>query len=274
MILRPDFEHLVRAALREDAPFGDPFGGAFRERARGAFLASSHGIFCGGPVALEVFRQVDPAVAVEFREEGRPVAPGDTLGEATGPAASLLRGERVALNFLQRLSGIATFTARFVERVRPHGTRILDTRKTTPGLRALEKYAVRVGGGHNHRFSLSDGPLVKENAIRAAGGIAAAVGLARRSAHHLARVEVEVESLEEAAEAVRAGADALLLDNMPPETVGEAVRRFGGKALIEASGGITLENVEAYARTGVAAVSVGALTHSAAALDISFELGR
>jgi len=194
------------------------------------------------------------------------------VGEAKGTASSLLRGERVALNFLQRLSGVASTTAAYVERVAPHGTRILDTRKTTPLLRALEKYAVRVGGGHNHRFSLSDGVLIKENAVRAAGSITMAVTAARKAAHHLARVEVEVESLTQAEEAVDVGATALLLDNMTPDEVREAVDRYGEKVLLEASGGIHLGNVGEYARAGVAAISIGALTHSAPALDISFEL--
>jgi nicotinate-nucleotide pyrophosphorylase (carboxylating) len=178
----------------------------------------------------------------------------------------------VALNFLQRLSGIATMTSRYVERAAPYGARILDTRKTTPLYRALEKYAVRVGGGANHRFSLSDGILIKENGIRAAGGIREAVDAARRAIPHLARVEVEVETLEEAETAVSAGADAILLDNMPPQAVAEAVSRLKGKVFIEASGGIGPDNVGLYARTGVDALSIGALTHSAPALDISFEL--
>jgi nicotinate-nucleotide pyrophosphorylase (carboxylating) len=194
------------------------------------------------------------------------------VGEAAGAVSTLLRAERPALNFLQRLSGIATLTARFVERVSRHGTRILDTRKTTPLFRSLEKYAVRVGGGTNHRFSLSDGALVKENGIRAAGGVPEAVAAARKAVHHLARVEVEVESLEDAEAAVRAGADAILLDNMAPDMVRRAVGLFGGRVILEASGGITLENVEQYALTGVHAISIGALTHSAPALDISFEL--
>ena len=273
MIHRLEYEDLVRAALREDAPFGDPFGAAFTGARRGVFLAGAPGVFCGGPVAAEVFRQVDPSAAVSFVPDGRRVARGEPVGEAAGAASVLLRAERPALNFLQRLSGIATLTARFVEKAAPHGARILDTRKTTPLLRALEKYAVRVGGGANHRFSLSDGVLVKENGIRAAGGIPEAVAAARRAAHHLCRVEVEVENLDDAEAAVRAGADAVLLDNMTPETVREAVRRFGARVFLEASGGITLETVEAYARMGVHAVSTGALTHSAPALDISFELG-
>lgn len=274
MIHRLEFEDLVRAALREDAPFGDPFGAAFPAPVRGAFLAGTAGVFCGGPVAAEVFRQVDASVSVTFVEEGRIVAAGERVGEAGGPAGSLLRGERVALNFLQRLSGIASVTARYVEKAAPYGARILDTRKTTPLHRALEKYAVRVGGGFNHRFSLSDGILIKENGIRAAGGIPEAVAAARASVPHLVRVEVEVEILEDAARAVEAGADAILLDNMTPGRVREAVARFGDRAFLEASGGIHLGNVEEYARTGVAAISIGALTHSAPALDISFELAR
>lgn len=274
MIHRLEFEERVREALREDAPFGDPFGAEFPQPGRGGFLARAAGIFCGGPVAEEVFRQVDPAVSVSFPAEGTRISAGGRVGEASGPVSSLLRAERVALNFLQRLCGIATVTARFVERVSPHGTRILDTRKTTPLWRALEKHAVRTGGGHNHRFSLSDGILVKENGIRAAGGIGKAVAAARRVSHPLARVEVEVESLEEAEAAVAAGADALLLDNMSPGQVREAVGRFGAKVVLEASGGIRLDTVEEYARTGVPALSIGALTHSYPSLDISFELER
>jgi nicotinate-nucleotide pyrophosphorylase (carboxylating) len=268
----PGYEELVRAALREDAPFGDPFGEALEGIGSGVFLARGKGVFCGGPVAREAFRQVDPSVAVTFAPEGRRVSPGDRLGEVSGPAGALLRAERVALNFLQRLSGVATATALFVEKTAGYGTRLLDTRKTTPLLRVLEKYAVRVGGGMNHRFSLSDGILIKENGIRAAGGIASAISLARRSAHHLLRVEVEAETLAEVEAAVRAGADAVLLDNMPPAMVREAVVRFGGEVFLEASGGIHLGNVEEYATTGVPAIAVGAITHSAAALDISFEL--
>lgn len=274
MIHRLEYEEVVRAALREDAPFGDPFGASLPLPARGAFLSGAAGVFCGGPVAAEVFRQINPSVAATFAEEGRRISAGERVGEAGGAAGSLLRGERVALNFLQRLSGIATLTARYVERVAPHGTRILDTRKTTPLHRALEKYAVRIGGGANHRFSLSDGILIKENGIRAAGGISAAVAAARRSVPHLVRVEVEVENLEDAELAAGEGVDAILLDNLSPAMVGEAVRRFGATVFLEASGGIRLDNVEEYARTGVAAISIGALTHSAPALDLSFELSR
>ncbi len=272
MIPRHLYEEIVRAALREDAPFGDPFGEAFRGVASGLFLAGADGVFCGGPVAVEVFRQVDPSVSVSFSPEGRRVARGERVGVASGPAGSLLGGERTALNFLQRLSGVATSTSLYAARIAAYGTKLLDTRKTTPLLRVLEKYAVRVGGGSNHRFSLSDGILVKENGIRAAGGIAEAVAAARSAAHHLLRIEVEAETLAEVDAAVAAGADAVLLDNMPPPMVREAVERHGKAVFLEASGGIHLGNVEEYARTGVAAVAVGAITHSVAALDISFEL--
>jgi nicotinate-nucleotide pyrophosphorylase (carboxylating) len=272
-VIRPfEVEGLVREALLEDAPFGDPFGDQFPHEGAGVFLAREAGVFCGTEVALEAFRQVDPLVMAVFVPDGSPVAAGEKVGEARGAVSSLLRGERVALNFLQRLSGVATLTARFAAALEGTGTVLLDTRKTTPLFRNLEKYAVRVGGGRNHRFSLSDGILVKENGIRAAGGVTAAVAAARRAAHHLCRVEVEVETLVEAAEAVEAGADALLLDNMTPAMAAEAVLLFKGKAFLEASGGITLETVRAYAEAGVDAVSVGGLTHSARGLDLSFEL--
>ena len=272
MIQKSFYERLVLEALAEDAPFGDPFGEAMTGEGKGVFLAGGDGVFCGGPVAVEVFNRVDPSVAVSFVPEGFRVSAGDKLGEASGSVSALLRAERTALNFLQRMSGIATATFRFSEKVAPYGTRILDTRKTTPLLRNLEKYAVRVGGGVNHRFSLSDGILIKENGIRAAGGITAAIAAARSAVHHLVKIEVEAETMAEVEEVVAAGADAVLLDNMKPDAVREAVARFGGKVFLEASGGIHLGNVEEYARAGVPAVAIGAITHSASALDISFEL--
>ncbi|MCL2103347.1 MAG: carboxylating nicotinate-nucleotide diphosphorylase [Syntrophorhabdaceae bacterium] len=266
------YKRLVLDALAEDAPFGDPFGEAMTGEGKGIFFARGNGVFCGGPVAAEVFRSVDSSVVVNFVPEGYWATAGDQLGEASGPLSALLTAERTALNFLQRMSGIATLTFRFVEKVAPYGARILDTRKMTPLQRNLEKYAVRVGGGVNHRFSLSDGILIKENGIRAAGGIALAITAAKRAAHHLVKIEIEVETMAEAEEAVTAGADAILLDNMKPELVREVVERFGGTVFLEASGGIHLGNVEEYARTGVQAISVGAITHSASAFDISFEL--
>lgn len=272
MIAPIEYEHLVRAALAEDAPYGDPFGASFPRPGRALFLSRNEGVFCGGPVAAEAFRQLTPEVSVRFVGEGSRVGRDETLGEASGPMWALLRAERVALNFLQRLSGVATLTARYVAEAAPHGTRILDTRKTTPLLRALEKYAVRTGGGVNHRNSLSDGVLIKENGIRAAGGIVPAVEAARKAVHHLCRVEVEVETLEEADEAVAAGADGLLLDNMSPGSVREAVARYGGRLFLEASGGITLDNLASYAATGIPNIAIGALTHSVPAFDISFEV--
>ncbi len=272
MIARLDYDRLVRDALAEDAPYGDPFGASFTAQGRAIFLSRGEGVFCGGAVGAEAFRQLSPDLAVRFVEEGSRIGRDEQVGEVSGPMWALLRGERVALNFIQRMTGISTLTARYVEIVRPFGTRILDTRKTTPLLRALEKYAVRTGGGVNHRNSLSDGVLVKENGIRAAGGIVPAIAAARQAVHHLCRVEVEVETLTEAAEAAAAGADGLLLDNMSPERVREAVVRYGGQIFLEASGGITLDNLEAYARTGIPNIAVGALTHSAPAFDISFEV--
>jgi nicotinate-nucleotide pyrophosphorylase (carboxylating) len=199
------------------------------------------------------------------------VKPGDRIATVRGPARALLTGERVALNFLQHLSGIATRTARFVKLVEGTGASIVDTRKTVPGLRALAKYAVRAGGGHNHRFGLYDGVLIKDNHIQAAGGITAAVQGARRLAPHLLKIEVEVESLQQVREALAAGADILLLDNMDLETLRDAVRLCKGRALTEASGGVSEETVRAIAETGVDLISVGALTHSVTALDISLD---
>ena len=272
LIQRSLYERIVVEALSEDAPFGDPFGEAMAGNATGVFIAGAAGIFCGGPVALEVFRQVDPLVEASFVPEGFCAKAGDAIGQACGPVSALLRAERTALNFLQRLSGISTATFKFVEKAAPYGVSILDTRKTTPLLRNLEKYAVRVGGGANHRFSLSDGILIKENGIRAAGGITEAVVAARRAVHHLMKIEVETETIAEVEEAVAAGADAVLLDNMKPTMVREAATRFGEMVFLEASGGINLGNIEEYARTGVSAISVGAITHSFRAFDISFEL--
>ncbi len=267
------YEQLVRDALREDAPFGDPFGDALSGNGKGVFLARREGIFCGGPVAQEVFRRVAASVAVLFVPEGRRVAAAATAwANASGPVSALLRAERTALNFLARLSGVATATSLFAERIAPYGTRLLDTRKTTPLMRNLEKYAVRIGGGANHRFSLSDGILIKDNGIRAPRRRRGGDSGRPPGTHHLVKIEVEAETLAEVEEAVAGRADAVVLDNMKPATVREAVARFGGEVFLEASGGIHLGNVEEYASTGVAAIAVGAITHSAPAFDISFEM--
>lgn len=273
---RMALERTVRYALEEDIGTGDvttdstvPVG----LWASGAIESNSEGVVAGLPVVHEVYRQLDESVHVEDRvREGDRIVRGDVLALVTGPARAILTGERVALNFLQRMCGIATLTSRFVEAVA--GTRVFvtDTRKTTPGLRFLEKYAVRVGGGRNHRMGLSHAVLIKDNHIVAAGGIREAVARATRATAHTMTVTVECATLEDVIEALEAGADILLLDNMDVETLTAAARIAAGRAILEASGGVTLDNVAAVARTGVDCISVGALTHSAPALDIRLTL--
>ena len=265
---------LVEAALKEDLGSGDvttrltvPEG----QKARGTFINKQALVVAGLPVAAEVFRVLEPSLAWEpIVEDGTEVGPGTRLAVVSGTAAALLAGERVALNFLQRLSGIATLTRRLKAELAGLQTDLLDTRKTTPGLRSLEKYAVRVGGGRNHRMRLDDGILIKNNHLRLAGGIRAAVENARHRRPPSMLVEVEVSNLTELDEAIAAGADALLLDNMTPAEVRECVRRAAGRVRVEVSGGIHAANIRAYAETGVDSISVGALTHSAAAGDIHF----
>jgi len=271
---------LIEGALEEDGISGDLTTGALvldGECGRAEAVARAPGVLAGTGVFAQVFTAVDPRLAVELlRPEGGRVVPGDTVAAVRGSLASILKAERVALNFLQRLSGIATETARYVAAVADLPVKIVDTRKTVPGMRWLDKYAVRMGGGFNHRMSLSDGVLVKDNhlaVVRARGeSFKAMVARIRQRTSHLVKIQVEVESLEEAAEAAEAGADALLLDGMSPEQMEGVVRRYTGRILIEASGGITLENVRRVAETGVDLISVGALTHSPRALDISLEV--
>lgn len=267
---------LVRLALEEDGLAGDPTTEAVVPAGRegsGLILARKPLVVCGIEAAAAVFAAVDPRVRFEVAiDDGARCAAGAEVARASGPLRALLLAERPALNFLQRLSGIATWTARHVEAVRGTSCRVADTRKTTPGWRALEKAAVRAGGGVNHRFHLGDGVLLKDNHLVAAGGVAAAVSAARSRAHHLLKVEVECDTLSEVAEALAAGADAILLDNMTPAECAEAVRLCAGRVFVEASGGITLENAAAYAATGVDQVALGALTHSAPAVDLAFDL--
>ncbi len=269
---------IVRLALAEDIHTGDVTTLATvppAALARGRLVAKQTGIVAGLRVARAVFQQVDPSLAFEHRvQDGQPVEQGTLLAEVEGMARSVLIGERVALNFMQRMSGIATLTAAYVQLVAGTGARIVDTRKTTPGLRLLEKYAVRVGGGHNHRMGLYDAVMIKDNHIEASGGIAGAVAAARAAIPHTMTITVECETLEQVDEALGAGADILLLDNMDTETRREAVRRAKGRALTEASGGINLNTVAAAAATGVDIISVGALTHSAPSMDISLDLSR
>jgi nicotinate-nucleotide pyrophosphorylase (carboxylating) len=271
---------LVQAALAEDVGSGDVTSLATipeSARARALMVARQPLVVAGLAVAEAVFREVSPdLITMPLAQDGQRLAPGSTLLRVAGPTRALLSAERVALNFVQRLSGIATLTARFVEAVRGTSAQILDTRKTTPGWRRLEKYAVACGGGGNHRFGLFDMVLIKDNHLAALAGeqpnpIAAAVWKARAEYPKL-RVEVEVETLEQVEQAIAAGADILLLDNMPLERMREAVRLVGRRRLTEASGGVTLDTVRQIAETGVNFISVGALTHSAPAVDIALEL--
>jgi nicotinate-nucleotide pyrophosphorylase (carboxylating) len=278
-LLDSSTSRLLDLALAEDIGGGDvttTLTVPAEQRASGRLLAKAAGVISGIKVAGEVFRRVDPAIAfTPLVADGDTVAAMTPIATVEGPARSLLTAERVALNLLQRLSGVATVTARYVEAVRETNARIVDTRKTTPGLRALEKAAVRHGGGHNHRFGLTDGVLIKDNHLAAVGGadrVARAVCLARQGAPHTLRIEIEVTTLDELAQALEAGADVVLLDNMDVAAMRKAVAQTAGRALLEASGGVTLESVAEIAATGVDLISVGALTHSAPALDISLDL--
>ncbi len=269
-------EELVRRALLEDVGPGDITTEATvpaDQLCTAAIVAKEEGVICGHPVAQTVFRVMDPALSYEtLVPEGEAISPGQEVARISGPARSLLTAERVALNFIQHMSGIATTTRRLSEKIKYYHARLVETRKTTPGLRLLEKYAVRVGGGLNHRYGLHDAVLIKDNHIAIAGGIRQAVMAARKVASHATRVEVEVETLEQLQEALEVGADVILLDNMDPETMRKAVEMTAGKAILEASGGITEQNVEEVARTGVDIISMGALTHSVKALDLSLEI--
>ena len=267
-------DRVVAAALAEDVGGGDlttngvvPAG----TRCSAELLVKEPGVLCGVPAAARVFQTLDPEVSVEaLVEEGARLGGPAAVARLEGPARAILTGERTALNLLGRLSGIATLTSRYVAAVAGTGARILDTRKTTPGLRSLERYAVRCGGGRNHRFGLHDAILLKENHLRIAGGIApAAAALAERDGTLL---EVEAETLVDVSEALEAGVDRILLDNMSVEVVGQAVGLTAGRVPLEASGGITLQNVRAYAETGVDFISVGALTRGARSLDVSLEV--
>ncbi len=275
---RTGWEAIIDLALAEDIGTGDvttlatvPAG----TRARAAMIAKAEGVISGLAAAAAVFHRVDAGISVvPCVTDGTAVQPRTVIAEVEGPARGILMAERVALNLVQRLSGVATLTARYVAAVAGTKARIVDTRKTTPGLRVLEKQAVRDGGGHNHRVGLSDGILIKDNHLAAIGGpdrIARAIERARAFAPHTLKVEVEVTTLEEVQQALDAGADVILLDNMDLETMRRAVELVAGRALLEASGGITLSTVRAVAETGVDLISVGALTHSAPALDISLD---
>ncbi|MBM2827290.1 MAG: nicotinate-nucleotide pyrophosphorylase [Dehalococcoidia bacterium] len=273
-------QHIVDSALAEDLGVGDPTTEALIPKdliGRARVLVKAPGVVAGLPVAALVFRRVDPNIKVTFLiDDGSHVADGEVVALIEGPLRGILQAERTALNFLQRMSGIATETAKYVEAVKDLPAHILDTRKTAPGLRLLDKYAVRMGGGHNHRQNLGDGILIKDNHLAAGAlagkGVKDVIAEARDKAPHTLKIEVEVETVEQAREAADAGADIILLDNMGPEDMRQSVAAIGNRALSEASGGITLDTVRAVAETGVDLISVGSLTHSVRALDISLDV--
>ena len=273
-----EVERILKSALAEDVGSGDVTSLSTVPPGRtisGRYIAKEDGVLCGLEVVARAFALLDASIAfTALAADGDRVRKGDVIATVSGDARAILAGERVGLNLLQHMSGVATQTARAVAAVAGTGAKIVDTRKTTPGLRVLDKYAVRMGGGGNHRFNLADGVLIKDNHIVAAGGIAAAVAAARARAPHSLKIEVEVETLEQLREALEAGADIIMLDNMPTEMMREAVRLVAGRALTEASGNMgdkTDAELRAVAETGVDLISIGALTHSVRALDISLK---
>ncbi|MDD3269212.1 MAG: carboxylating nicotinate-nucleotide diphosphorylase [Syntrophomonadaceae bacterium] len=269
-------DELIKRALAEDIGHGDITTMSLvpeEQTGEGIFYAKGEGILAGTGICRQVFAFLDPQIEVQtFKNDGEAVVPGDKIMTVKGQMRALLSGERVALNFMQRMSGIASKTRYIGELVKYLKAELVDTRKTTPGLRLLEKYAVRVGGGRNHRFALYDGVMIKDNHIQAVGGIQKAVCLARQKLPHTFKIEVEVESLEQLQEALEAQADIIMLDNMDVDTMKAAVEIVAGRALLEASGGVNEENIVEIAKTGVDFISCGALTHSATSLDISFKI--
>lgn len=276
----PSTAELIASGLREDVGRGDvtslatiPHGRTGEAR----LVAREACVVAGLPLVGRIYDALAGSGVVSVRRmvrEGAAVAAGRSLVKIEGPLGTILAGERLALNFLQQLCGTATLTRRFVDAVAGTGAQILDTRKTVPGLRLLQKYAVRMGGGRNHRFGLDDGILIKDNHVAACGSVAAAVERARETAPHGLRIEVECDQLDQVGEALDAGADVILLDNMTPAQVGRAVDRVGGRALLEVSGGLQVTNVRKYAERGATLLSVGALTHSAPAVDLALDVKR
>jgi len=268
-------DELIRLALQEDITSEDVSTNAVMPTAQQGtvdLIAKEDGIMAGLDVYARVFTLLDPATVVTFQvKDGDRVKPGDLIGTVTGDIRVLLSGERVALNYLQRMSGIATYTRQVADLLEGSGVTLLDTRKTTPNCRIFEKYAVRVGGGCNHRYNLSDGVLLKDNHIGAAGSITNAIQMAKAYAPFVRKIEIEVETLEQVKEAVDAGADIIMLDNMTPDTMRQAVELIDGRAQTECSGNITKENIARIRKIGVDFVSSGALTHSAPILDISMK---
>jgi nicotinate-nucleotide pyrophosphorylase (carboxylating) len=277
---RSHIRQIVQTALEEDLGFGDLTSSALLSPdmiAKAQIMAKQAMVVAGMTVAEEVFHQIDDTLTVKFHQrDGDWVGANTRILTITGNAQSLLQAERVALNFIQRLSGISTITHQFCHAVHNHSVKIADTRKTTPGLRALEKWAVRLGGGVNHRFSLHDGVLIKDNHLMVLSAhkmsLSQACRLARQEAPHGLRISVEVESMEQVRQALQGKADVILLDNMSPSKIQEAVEAIKGKALVEVSGGITMNNIRDIAKTGADIISIGALTHSAPAMDLSMDI--
>ena len=271
-------DRLIERCLYEDMGNGDittnsvvPKDG----KTKGVIHAKQAGVIAGLAVAERVFRFLSTDISFVTKvEDGEKVQAGTILAEVEGDAKAILTGERVALNFLQRMSGIATRTSLLVDKIKEYPVRVVDTRKTTPGLRLLEKYAVFIGGGHNHRFGLYDAVMIKDNHIKVAGGIAQAVAAVRKKVSHMIKIEVEVEDLAGVTEALHEKVDVIMLDNMDIETMKQAVRMIGNLALIEASGGINEQTIVQVAQTGVNIISVGGLTHSVQSLDISLDIGE
>ena len=278
--LPPEVYSLIDASLSEDQTFNDATTAALVPadiRGVGMVRAKAEGVLSGVDVAMAVFRRVDPDLDTQtLLQDGSPLSPGDDIARLEGAAASILKAERIALNFLQRMSGISTATRQYVRAVEGSQARIVDTRKTVPGLRYLDKHAVRMGGGYSHRLNLADGILIKDNHIQALRSremeLKDIIKLALARASHTIKVEVEVETLDEVREAVEAGAHIIMLDNMSVDTMRQAMGIVEGRAVVEASGGITMKTVRQVADTGVDLISIGGLTHSASALDISLDL--
>lgn len=268
-------DDVIKTALQEDITYLDTTTDWMipeADRSTAYLVAKAEGVLCGMEVAMRVFALLDGTFrATAHKQDGDRVVPGDRIADLEGNTRCLLKGERTALNLLQHMSGIATATAKAVAQVAGTRAAITDTRKTLPGLRALQKYAVTVGGGHNHRFNLSDGAMLKDNHIDAAGGIPAAVASIRARLGHMVKLEVETRNLEEVRQALEAGADVIMLDNMDCNAMRTAVELVAGRVPLEASGGITEETLRAVAETGVDIISIGALTHSVRALDISMK---
>ena len=267
-------DKIIKNALEEDIPYGDITTSSIvtkGSKAKASLIAKEDGIICGLPVFERVFTILGEVKFISLIEEGSRVKSGDIIGEVKGNALNILMCERVALNLLQKMSGIATLTNKYVNELKGLNTKILDTRKTTANLRILEKYAVKIGGGNNHRFSLSDGILIKDNHIGYAGTIKEAIRLTKEKSSFIRKIEVETESKEDVIEALEAGADIIMLDNMSPSQVAEMVKLINGHALTECSGNITLDTVRNYALSGVDFISSGELTHSVKAFDISLK---